>query len=73
MNDEKRPARAVLTAGIGALERFEKHFGAVWGHGKQDADLTDGERHWSGVWQDARGAILDHTNAVIRRLENRVS
>lgn len=62
------------TALIGALSRFEEHFGRLlWGHGRPSAALSEAERAWRAVWEDCRQAVLDHGHAQLRALERELT
>lgn len=49
----------MMTSLIGTIEIFEKSFGELWGHGKDEADLNDDEFYWREVWEFARTQLLD--------------
>jgi hypothetical protein len=61
--------RKATTGFIGALAEFEKFFGALWGHGKADADRTEREKKWFELWQRCRNEVLNRGNAQVRALE----
>jgi len=61
--------KRLRTTFIGAIASMEKHFGSLWGHGKNERDLTDEERWWRERWNRCRTEILDHGNLNIRFLE----
>lgn len=52
---------------IGALSRSEASFGALWGHGKPKASLTEAELRWRALWESFRSELLDFGNGQIRQ------
>lgn len=61
--------RAIKTTMIGALSRFEKSFGYLWGHGKSEAKgdkLTDHEKIFLELWLKLREEVLDCGNEQSR-------
>ena len=54
------------TTMIGALARFEELFGYLWGHGKQEFELTDEELEQREKWHLARTEILNNGNNQAR-------
>lgn len=54
------------TTMIGALSRFEKQFGFLWGHGKDPRDLTAKEREFLELWTQTRTEVLDNGNNQLR-------
>ena len=69
----RRLARIVATKHrttlIGSLSRFEECFGALWGHGLDETELTETQRMWREVWQRCRTGVLDNGNQQLRALE----
>lgn len=69
----KRLSKGFNTTMIGALDTLEKNFGYLWGHEKDDDELTENELVLGEVWQDIRNEILDNghnqKNLVIDELE----
>lgn len=55
------------TTMIGALFEFEKAFGYLWGHGKDDQDLTDRELDFLDTWDTVRNQILNNGNSQLRK------
>ena len=61
---EKDIKKRILTATIGAIARFENHFGYLWG---QDSDNPTPEQLQNEIiWEKARTEILDYGNDQIR-------
>jgi len=54
------------TTMIGALSKFEKIFGDLWGHGLPDSDLSETQRKFKEKWQLARTEILNNGNNQMR-------
>lgn len=59
---------AVKTLMIGSIERIEKSFGHMWGHDKEESEITDEEEEMYEVFMDLREAILDYGNEQICKL-----
>jgi hypothetical protein len=55
------------TTMIGALFEFEKAFGYLWGHTKEEKDLTDNELDFLDKWDDVRNQILNNGNNQLRK------
>lgn len=62
--------RCLMTTAIGAIARFEKAFGLLWGHGKDE--LSEDEEQWGDLWEECREEILDHVHEQIRILEDEI-
>lgn len=61
---EKNIKKRILTTTIGALARFENHFGYLWG---QDTDNpTQEQLNNEIIWEQVRTEILDHGNDQMR-------
>lgn len=58
------------TTFIGAISAFEEVFGFMWGHGKNNSDLTDEERMWKDKWDKVRTTILNNGNNQARAVQN---
>jgi len=54
------------TTMIGALSRFEKVFGDLWGHGLKEGELTEEQKIYREKWQLARTEILNNGNNQMR-------
>ena len=59
---------AVRTVMIGSLERIENIFGPLWGHEKEDADLTEEDEIMYEKYSALRESILDYGNEQICKL-----
>lgn len=56
------------TTMIGALFEFEKAFGYLWGHLKEDEnDLTSEELKNLDIWENVRHNILNNGNNQLRK------
>jgi hypothetical protein len=55
------------TTMIGALHEFEKAFGYLWGHDKDEQDLTDKELDFLDRWENVRNLILNNGNNQLRK------
>lgn len=66
-------SRRIRTSFIGALDRFEHHFGTLWGHGKREVDCTGEELWWRQVWEMCRTEVLNVGNGQIRASESDAS
>lgn len=58
--------RRFQTAFIGALSRFEGHFGWLWGHGLAEAELSEDQLAWREVWSRCRTEVLTNGNNQLR-------
>jgi len=58
------------TSFIGALSSFEESFGHLWGHHKDEADLTPEELEWKKIWDSVRTNVLNNGNNQIRATHN---
>lgn len=54
------------TTMIGALDKFEKIFGNLWGHGKAAAELTPEEAENRKLWELVRTEVLNNGNNQLR-------
>jgi hypothetical protein len=66
-NQQKILRKRFQTTMIGALFEFEKNFGYLWGHGKEDEDLTDKELDFLDRWDFTRNQILNNGNNQLRQ------
>lgn len=55
------------TTMIGALFEFEKTFGYLWGHDKNENELTDKEIDFLDRWDFTRNQILNNGNHQLRK------
>lgn len=60
------------TTMIGSLDKFEQTFGYLWGHGKDESDLTPDEKHFRQMWFDTRTEVLNNGNNQIRAAESEI-
>ena len=61
------------TSFIGAISSCEKNFGFLWGHGKDEAELTEQELQMREIWENVRAEILDNGNSQLRASINEVN
>jgi hypothetical protein len=59
--------RAIKTTMIGAISRFEKAFGYLWGQGKEQ--LTENEQKFLALWLQTRNEVLDCGNEQSRIID----
>lgn len=69
--EKNKCQRHAQTIMIGALARIEEKFGDLWGHGKDDSELSNEEVYWQNIWLDLRTSILDLGNDLIKDLDDR--
>jgi hypothetical protein len=62
--------KKMTTCFIGAISKFETYFGVLWGHGKDEADLTAAELEWRDIWNVARTAVLNNGNNQLRAVQS---
>ena len=62
----------IKTSFIGAISSCEKNFGFLWGHGKNEEDLTDQEIEMKEIWDEIRTEILDNGNTQLRAASNEI-
>ncbi|NDC71828.1 MAG: hypothetical protein EBZ62_00035 [Sphingobacteriia bacterium] len=55
------------TTMIGSLYEFEKIFGYLWGHEKNEEDLTNSELEFLDRWEETRNNILNNGNHQLRK------
>lgn len=65
--------KKIKTSFIGAISQFESHFGALWGHGKLEHQLTEQEKLWRERWNIARTQILNNGNNQVRAVQQELS
>lgn len=60
---------------IGAIASFEESFGSLWGHGKDEEELSEKELRWLDIWEETRTKILDKGNgrrrATLKSLDDK--
>lgn len=62
--------KKLTTAFIGAISKFETYFGPLWGHGKDEGDLTRAEAEWREIWNVCRTAVLNNGNNQLRAVQS---
>ena len=53
------------------LAVFEKYFGQLWGHG--NSNLTEEQKHYRQVWEEARTDILNNGNTQMRIAQEEIA
>jgi hypothetical protein len=67
-NEEQILTKRLQTTMIGALYEFEKAFGYLWGHNKdENEELTDKENDFWDLWEETRNKILNNGNNQLRK------
>lgn len=69
-NQKKILKKRFQTTMIGALFEFEKTFGYLWGHDKDENDLTERELDFLDRWDFTRNQILNTGNHQLRKALN---
>lgn len=62
----------IKTSFIGAISSCEKNLGFLWGHGKDDENLTEDELSMREIWDEIRTEILDNGNTQLRAATNEI-
>lgn len=71
INTKKILTKRFQTTMIGALYEFEKNFGYLWGHSKEEQEeLTDLELEFLDKWDFVRNQILNNGNHQLRQALN---
>jgi len=65
----KNAATRIRTTMIGAISKFENHFGHLWGHFSDDP-LTEEQEKFADLWDCTRNEILNQGNQQIRHITN---
>jgi hypothetical protein len=65
--------KKLQTSFIGALSQFEQQFGALWGHRKDESELTPVELEWRHKWEEARTNILNNGNNQVRAIQSELA
>jgi len=55
------------TTMIGSLFEFEKAFGYLWGHNKDEDSLSERELDFLELWDSVRNQILNNGNNQLRK------
>jgi hypothetical protein len=58
---------------IGSLAVFEEEFGFLWGHGKQNEELTEEQKELKKLWKRARVKILDNGGSNLRAAQSELA
>lgn len=58
--------KRITTSFIFALSEMESNLGFLWGHGKDEDNLTENEQEYRQIYNDIRKRILDNGNNQIR-------
>ena len=67
-DQEKILTKRFQTTMIGSIYEFEKAFGYLWGHTKdENEDLTSTEEKFLDLWEDTRNKILNNGNNQLRK------
>jgi hypothetical protein len=66
-NSKKILTKRFQTTMIGALFEFEKNFGFLWGHDKDENELTEEELDLLDRWDFCRNQILNNGNNQLRK------
>ena len=61
------------TCFIGAISSCENNLGFLWGHGKDEEELTEQERKMREIWEIVRAEILDNGNSQLRASINEIN
>jgi len=59
-------SKKMRTTMVGAVAACEDYMGHLWGHGKDNSQLSVAEREWRLTWEELRAAILDKGNNQLR-------
>lgn len=62
----------IKTSFIGAISSCENNFGFLWGHGKNEEELTEEEISMKEIWEEIRTEILDNGNTQLRAASNEI-
>ena len=63
----------IKTSFIGSISACENHLGFLWGHGKEDSELTENEVAMKEIWESIRAKILDNGNSQLRAAMNELN
>src|SRR5438876_201367 len=59
--------RAITTSFVGAISEFEKAFGYIWGHSKEE--LTENQQKFLELWKQIRNNIMNLGNDQCRIMD----
>ena len=62
----------IKTSFIGAISSCENNLGFLWGHGKDEENLTEKELSMKEIWDEIRTEILDNGNTQLRAATNEI-
>lgn len=62
----------IKTSFIGAISACEDSFGFLWGHQKDEEELTENELAMRDIWEGLRAQILDNGNSQLRSSLNEI-
>jgi hypothetical protein len=65
----KNVRKKLTTSSIGALAKFEAHFGQVWGHGLPDSKCSEVQLAWREIWERCRTDILNLAGSQTRAVD----
>ena len=63
----------IRTAFIGALSAFEESFGSLWGHTKDESELTPAELEAREIWIQTRTKVLNNGNTQLRATQTEIA
>jgi hypothetical protein len=66
-------SKKIRTTFIGAIAKVEESLGFLWGHGKNEADLTPDEAEMAAVWNQVRTDILNIGNNQLRGAQTEIA
>ena len=70
---QKIITKKVTTSFIGALAKFEQHFGGLWGHGIPEDQKTEEQLAMAEIWDACRTEVLNNGNNQQRAVENELA
>lgn len=63
----------IRTTFIGALSSFEEAFGALWGAGKDEDELSVEELAYRNLWIEVRTKVLNNGNNQLRAAQTEIA
>jgi hypothetical protein len=63
----------IKTSFIGSISACENQLGFLWGHGKEESELTENEIAMKDIWENIRAKILDNGNSQLRAAINELN
>ena len=70
---DKLISTKIRTTFIGALSSFEEAFGALWGYGKNEDELTKDELDNRNIWIEVRTKVLNNCNKQLRAAQTEIA